>query len=125
MIKKIGVIVSALMLSGCAGMSMKPYMGQSIQHVVVDHGPATHQFSMGNGVEAFQWEVDHSQRDPVTEDETVKGRHSNDEHVKKTYVGGDSHTQKCFYTFFAKKDSVSNNWIITGFKKPSTLCLLE
>ena len=119
-------LLTVLLLVGCAGMNMQAYLGKDIRDVMVDYGPPVHQFDMGNGTRAFQWETVDHYREPVTASTTgfVNGpKHSGGiVNANTIYTGGNTYTSKCFYTYFAKWNKLSKGWIITGFRKPVSGC---
>jgi len=126
MYKKFWLLVIAMILGGCATMDMQAYVGKDIRDVMVDYGPPVHQFNMGDGVRAFQWEIIGHYRQPVTASTTgfINGpRHGGGVvNSNTTYIGGETYTSRCFYTYFAKWNEISKRWIITGFRKPISGC---
>lgn len=111
-------------LSGCVTLDMQSYVGKDIRNVMLDHGPSVHQYNMGHGVKAYQWEMINRYREPVTASTTgyVPINKSGIVSANTIYTGGGAHISKCFYTFLTKWNELTKMWVITGFRQPVSGC---
>jgi len=135
---KITLIVSLLLLSGCASKIMQGYIGQDVREVVLEHGTPINAMDMGNGIRAFQWsKTNYTYTTPTYIDTTSNGNingslrntgYSTNFNMN-TYVNTNTvitHSQTinltCLYTLFARWDKGRRGWIVKSFKKPKLLC---
>ena len=102
---KIGVaIFSLFILVGCAAQQMQGYVGQHINRVIVDFGPPSGVFQLGEGEKAYQWQKNKSSS-------LTFGNTGN---ISTTHTRG----KTCIRTFY-----VNNDDIVTGFESPKFGCL--
>jgi len=118
-------LMAIALLTGCASQIMQSYIGKDIREVVVDYGPPTNAFDMGDGRRAFQWEQGRSRTSPTNVSTTgTVDVHGNSAWINSnsTITGGNTTYSKCVYTMFANWNSVANGWYVINFKEPSLRC---
>ena len=121
------IIAAALMLSGCATGIMEGFVGQPLQAGIARYGPPDLVFDMPDGRRAFQWRMESDMTMPVTTSGQMNiyappGAFATVNHQSTTY-GGNTVTQVCRYTMYARWVDASNAWIFESFEKPSMMCL--
>jgi hypothetical protein len=118
------VMLSGVILSGCAADTMRKYVGQDIRAVELDYGPPVNQIDLGSGTRAYQWRkvsVDSTPATAVTTtDKDDKGRKT----TSTQFVGGGQTVNTCLYTFITTWDPQRNAWFVTGFREPSFDCAI-
>jgi len=119
------VVILGLALSGCASSIMQGYVGQPVQQAMVDYGPPSTAFDMGDGRRAFQWAMESTGKTPtyVQNSGNVQGYGNSAWWTQNTTItGGQTVTSKCNYTLYGRWSDASNAWLIEGFEKPKFLC---
>ncbi|PWK65329.1 hypothetical protein [Aminobacter sp. AP02] len=113
------VAAASVFLSGCMSDTMRTYIGQPVESVVMDYGPPVAVLELGRGERAYQWRkistnvVSGSTSGEVTD--TRRGRR-----YEETTMPGYVEERECFYTYYA---SISGGrWYITNFRKPKFEC---
>ena len=113
------------LMTGCASMIMQSYLGKDIRDVMLDYGPPSNAFDMGDERRAFQWVIDSSYTMPsyatTTGTATTMGYQTWVTSNTAIY-GGQTTTSRCVYTLFATWDNVTNGWKIVDFRKPNIMC---
>jgi len=125
----------ASFLSGCASQILKSYIGKDIREVMLDYGPPTNAFDMGDGRRAFQWVMNRSYTTPTTTtpiNATTTGHISSYGvtswiNTNTTITGGQTIRgktikSKCVYTLFGRWNTNVKSWFISNFKKPNFRC---
>lgn len=115
----------ALALNGCAEQIMKGYVGRPLQAAMVDYGPPSNAFDMGDGRRAFQWEMTNSYTAPtfVQNRGNVTPIGNSVWWTQNTQIiGGGTSTSKCLYTLYARWDQAANVWRVEGIEKPRLEC---
>jgi hypothetical protein len=122
--KRYVILAMALSLGGCASSIMEGYVGQPLQAAMVRYGPPDAVFDMPDGRRAFQWEMANTTALPATTVTNTNfyappGAFRTATSTSTTYGGGFL-TNTCRYTMYAEYRS--DNWIFTGFERPSLSC---
>lgn len=120
-----GLMLIALALSGCASSVMNGFVGKSVQDVMVQYGPPTNAFDMGDGRRAFQWAMTNSYVTPVTSTTTgnAYATGSNVRWMQNTQIsGGVPITNTCAYTMFGRWSDTASTWVMESFQKPKLAC---
>jgi hypothetical protein len=123
--KKLSILMLALLLGGCASQIMKSYVGKDVREVMLDYGPPANAFDMGDGRRAFQWVIGSSYTTPVTATTTGSvNTYGSTSWVNSntTITGGQTINSECVYTLFGRWNEERNGWLITDFKKPNFMC---
>lgn len=126
----IAALALALALSGCATSTMEGFIGQPVQIGVARYGPPDMVFDMPDGRRAFQWRIDSTTMMPVTTTGTSTtnlfappGAYASARtNYSQTTSGGQTISQTCRYTMYARWNEAGNAWIFESFEKPSLLC---
>jgi len=120
--RKLGGLILTLALAGCATGIMQSYVGQDIRQVVVKRGPPVNAMDMGDGRRAFQWTENESFTTP-TNAYTTGTANSGWYSANTTITGGQTFTQTCLYTLYARWDDARKGWVVDSFEKPAWDCL--
>lgn len=118
---KIGLVVAAAVLTGCAAQIMSGYVGKDVTDVALDYGPPVAAFDLPDGRRAFQWKVDSVTMMPTQT--TVTGYGSGNWYTADILqTGGGAFASSCIYTMFGQKNA-SKSYTITGYKEPTLGCM--
>lgn len=92
-------------LAGCASHLMQQKVGMTVTELKLEKGPPVQVLDLPDGRKAYQWRED-----------TVA--------VVGGYNGIPAYggTSTCFYTYYASWNEEQDEWVITGFKKPTFDC---
>lgn len=125
--KRLATAAAALVLSGCATGIMEGYIGQPVQAGIARYGPPEYVFDMPDGRRAFQWRMESSTVMPTQTYGQVNiyappGSYAQ-ANYHQTTTGGQTVTQVCRYTMYARHDAASGAWVFESFEKPSLMCL--
>lgn len=110
---------AAVLLAGCASDTMKTYIGQPVESVIIDYGPPTNILELGWNERAYQWRK--------ISTNVVSGSSSGE--IRDTRRGmryeeystpGYLEEQECFYSFYARMQQ--GRWYITNFRQPKLEC---
>ncbi|MGF6160131.1 hypothetical protein M2267_005409 [Ensifer sp. KUDG1] len=110
---------AAVLLAGCASDTMKTYIGQPVESVIIDYGPPTNILELGWNERAYQWRkistnvVSGSSSGEIRD--TRRGMRY-EEYSTPGYV----EEQECFYSFYARMQQ--GRWYITNFRQPKLEC---
>jgi hypothetical protein len=119
--KTVSGLLVACFLAACASDVMQSYVGKSINEPMLDYGRPTDVLDLGDGRRAFQWAINSSGYMPITSPSygTIYGSNgwASITTNSTSYV---PYSQDCHYTLTAKQSG--NDWIVDGFRKPSTMC---
>jgi hypothetical protein len=125
------IVISVLLLSGCATQIMQGFVGQPVQNAMLKYGPPMNVMDMPDGTRAFQWEIKSSVVMPGTSTAygtaniyappgssfaTVSGNSTT------TYMPGQVINSRCLYTMYGQWQAARNAWIFTGYEKPPLIC---
>lgn len=108
-----------VLLAGCASDTMKTYIGQPVESVIIDYGPPTNILELGWNERAYQWRkistnvVSGSSSGEIRD--TRRGMRY-EEYSTPGYV----EEQECFYSFYARMQQ--GRWYITNFRQPKLEC---
>ena len=121
------LVVLAIALSGCATGIMDGYIGQPLQAGIARYGPPDIVFDMPDGRRAFQWRTEASYTTPTQTYGNANiyappGAFANVSYNQTTF-GGQTATQVCRYTMYARWQAEQNAWIFESYEKPSFMCL--
>ena len=118
-------VSASVLLTGCASDIMKGYVGQPLQAAMVDYGPPSNAFDMGDGRRAFQWAMASSYTTPTY----VQNQGSATPLGNAVWwtqntqiIGGQTVETSCNYTLYGRWDDSANVWRIEGFEKPKWAC---
>lgn len=115
-------LLAALLLSGCATMTMSGYVGKPVTDVVMDYGPPANYVDLPDGRRAFQWAFSKTHSTPMTINTTAYSTGPSAT-AYTTASGGQLITTGCIYTLIARWGPVSNAWIIDDYRTPSIDCM--
>ena len=110
---------TAALLASCASDTMKTYIGQPVESVIIDYGPPTNILELGWNERAYQWRkistnvVSGSSSGEIRD--TRRGMRY-EEYSTPGYV----EEQECFYSFYARMQQ--GRWYITNFRQPKLEC---
>lgn len=110
---------TATLLASCASDTMKTYIGQPVESVIIDYGPPTNVLDLGWNERAYQWRkistnvVSGSSSGEIRD--TRRGMRY-EEYSTPGYV----EEQECFYSFYARMQQ--GRWYITNFRQPKLEC---
>lgn len=121
------LIISALVLTGCASSIMQGYVGKSLQEAMIDYGPPANAFDMPDGSRAFQWVMRSTYVMPttVTNSGTVTVPYGSDAarwSQRSQITGGQAMDSACAYTMLARWNEQQNAWIFTEYRRPRVMC---
>ena len=123
--KKLSMLLIILLLNGCASQIMRDYIGKDVREVMVDYGPPSNAFDMGDGRRAFQWVIGSSYTTPTNATTTGSvNTYGSTSWVNSntTITGGQTVNSSCIYTLFARWNERTSGWVVTEFKKPKIIC---
>lgn len=123
--RKLGLLMLIFVLAGCASQIMKSYIGKDVRDAMLDYGPPSNAFDMGDGRRAFQWVRGSSYTTPAYANTTGSvNTYGPTSWVNSntTITGGQTVNSRCLYTMFARWDEERKGWILTDFKKPTFMC---
>ncbi len=114
-------------LSGCASQMMEKYIGQPIETVMLDNGPAAHVFDMPDQTRIYQWTAVKSYTAPVHVDtsETSKenaAKGSSKSESSTIITGGQTTNTTCVYSYYTRWNPYTSSYYVTGFRQPSFEC---
>lgn len=118
-------VMFCMFLSGCASTIMKSYIDKDVREVMLDYGPPSNAFDMGDGRRAFQWVMESSYTTPVVANTSGNvSAYGNTAWVNSntTISGGQAVTSSCTYTMLGRWNDSRQAWIITEFRKPNLMC---
>lgn len=118
-------VASAIFVTGCASTIMNSYISKDVREVMLDYGPPSNAFDMGDGRRAFQWVMKSSYVTPVVANTSGNfSAYGNTAWVNSntTISGGQAVTSSCTYTMLGRWDDSRKGWIITEFRKPNLMC---
>jgi len=132
-IKYLLSIILILILNNCASKIMQSYVGKDIRMAVLDYGPPSNAFDLGNGIRAFQWIQNKSYTTPtyISSNSYLNGygNNFNNTYSRSAWIntntvisGGQTINSSCVYTLLTKWDKNRKAWIITGYKQPNLMC---
>ncbi|KSV91114.1 hypothetical protein [Sinorhizobium sp. GL28] len=110
---------TALLLAGCASYTMKTYIGQPVESVIIDYGPPTNILYLSWNERAYQWRKISTNVVSGTSSGEIKDTRRGmryEEYSTPGYV----EEQECFYTFYARMQQ--GRWYITNFRQPKLEC---
>lgn len=127
--KRMFLISMLLVLSGCASQAMQSYVGHPVQEVMLEYGPPANAFDMPDKTRVFQWKMEDHYTAPTRVNTYSTGNTygaGNSSSIwmssNSTITGGETYSQECLYSMFAKWNKSQKTYIITGFKKPDLMC---
>jgi hypothetical protein len=131
-------------LTGCASMTMKGYVGQTVADVIGEYGMPSTAFDMPDGTRAFVWQMGMSSTyggstqttgtysSTTTASASAYGNNASGVANTSGNIFAETYTaptftvsSKCAYMLYAKKSMEIDSpaaWVITGFKKPRLEC---
>lgn len=115
-------VFGLFLLSGCATKIMESYVGQDVRQVIIKRGAPANAMDMGDGRRAFQWREDESIQMPTTVS-TVGTANTGWYTANSTISGGQSLTNTCIYTVYARWDETRRGWVVESFEKPTWDCM--
>ena len=116
------VLAGALLVAGCATSTMQSYIGQDVRQVVIKRGPPVNAMDMGDGRRAFQWREDESVTLP-SHASTIGSANSGWYTANTVISGGQTLTNTCIYTLYARWNEARQAWVVEGFEKPAWDCM--
>ena len=121
------VFVAALALTSCATGIMEGFVGQPLQAGIARYGPPEIVFDMPDGRRAFQWRMESQITTPVQTYGNANiyappGAFASVNYNQTTF-GGQTSSQVCRYTMYARWQAAQNAWIFESFEKPTLMCL--
>jgi hypothetical protein len=119
------LIISTILVSGCASQIMKGYVGKPISNVVEDYGMPSGSFEVEVGKRAFIWQMNDSYVIPGHTNST--GTIVGNSVFTNTYTSPPViSTNRCAYVLYAAQTRTDIEgpaaWTVTGFKKPKLDC---
>ncbi|CAN7673471.1 hypothetical protein IB277_28580 [Ensifer sp. ENS07] len=110
---------TAALLAGCASDTMKTYIGQPVESVIIDYGPPTNVLDLGWNERAYQWRKISTNVVSGTSSGEIRDTRRGmryEEYSTPGYV----EEQECFYSFYARMQH--GRWYITNFRQPKLEC---
>ena len=110
---------TADLLAGCASDTMKTYIGQPVESVIIDYGPPTNVLDLGWNERAYQWRKISTNVVSGTSSGEIRDTRRGmryEEYSTPGYV----EEQECFYSFYARMQH--GRWYITNFRQPKLEC---
>jgi hypothetical protein len=127
------VLAGVLLLAGCASQIMTNYVGKTLMAPILDYGPPTVAYDMGDGQRVFIWTM----RQQIV----IPGQMTTTGNVFATTTGSvgtaslyantiitppTQHSFDCSYALFARKSRNDiegpGAWQVTGFRPPKLMC---
>lgn len=119
--RAVGVLVAAatVFLTGCMSDTMRNYIGQPVESVILDYGPPVAVLELGRGERAYQWRKISTNVVPGSTSGEVRDTRRGTRY-EETTTPGYVEEQECFYTYYASMSG--GRWYITNFRKPKLEC---
>lgn len=119
--RAVGVLVAAatVFLAGCMSDTMRNYIGQPVESVILDYGPPVAVLELGRGERAYQWRKISTNVVPGSTSGEVRDTRRGTRY-EETTTPGYVEEQECFYTYYASMSG--GRWYITNFRKPKFEC---
>lgn len=119
------ILVTVLLIAGCASQIMNSYVGKDIREAALDYGPPSNAIDMGDNERAFQWVMNSSFTTPITATTTGSvNTYGPNSWINSntTVTGGQTINSSCVYTLMARWNEHSESWIVTGYREPRFMC---
>ena len=113
-----------LLGAGCVADTMRGFVGQDINAVMLSYGPPLGQYDLGEGSRAFQWSRISVDTTPATAVETTSRDRKGRQITTTQFVGGSETVNRCLYTFLTAWNAPRQTWVVTGFRPPTFDCAL-
>ena len=120
------LLLTLILLQGCASTHMKQYLNKDIREVIIDSGPPINAFDMGDGRRAFQFRWGGGtyvvpQTTSISGTSTTIANSTWYSGSAITTGGGVVTSEGCIITYFALWDVEKNTWVISEYRVPKQL----